>query len=93
VEYEWDPAKAQANLRKHGVTFEFATHAFRDSNRIERPDESDHYGEERWLVIGRADKFVLMVVFTFRSDITRIISARRATRNEFIEYWNGQIPV
>jgi hypothetical protein len=93
VDFEWDPAKAQVNLRKHGVTFEFATHAFRDLNRIERPDEGDHNGEERWQLIGRADEFVLMVVFTFRSDIIRIISARRTTHNEFIEYWNGQISV
>lgn len=84
MEYGWDPAKAQANLRKHGVTFEFATHAFRDLNRIERPDKGDHNGEERWQLIGRADEFVLMVVFTFRSDIIRIISARRTTHNEFI---------
>ncbi len=92
-DFEWDPAKAQVNLRKHRVTFDYATHVFWDPNRIERPDEGEHDGEERWQVIGRAEEFVLVVVFTFRSDIVRIISARRATRDELIEYWNGQISV
>ena len=93
LEFEWDPAKAQANLCKHRVTFDYTTDVFQDPNRIERPDEGDHDGEERWQVIGRVEEFVLMVVFTPRSDLTRIISARRATHNELIEYWNGQVSV
>lgn len=89
MEFEWDPAKAKTNLRKHGVPFDYTTNVFQDPNRIERPDEGDHDGEERWQVIGRVEEFVLMVVFTVRFDITRIISARRAKHNERIEYWNG----
>src|ERR1035438_10463093 len=87
-ELEWDPAKALANLRKHGVSFEYATYVFQDTNRIEFPDEGDHDGEERWRAIGRAEDFVLMVVCTYRLELTRIISARRATPNEFTQYWH-----
>jgi uncharacterized DUF497 family protein len=91
VEFEWDPAKAKTNLRKHRVTFDYATRVFLDQNRIERPDEGNQEGEERWLVIGRVAEFVLVVVYASRSDRIRIISARRAERNELIEYWNGQV--
>jgi uncharacterized DUF497 family protein len=91
VEYEWDPAKAKINLRKHQVTFPYATRVFIDPNRIDHPDAGDHDGEERWLAIGRVDEFILVVVYTCRLDRIRMISARKATRNELIEYWNGQI--
>jgi hypothetical protein len=91
VEFEWDPAKARSNLRKHEVTFPYAARVFMDPNRIERPDEDDHDGEERWLVTGRVEDFVLVVVYTSRRDRIRIISARRAKDYEHIEYWNGQV--
>jgi uncharacterized DUF497 family protein len=91
VDFEWDPTKAETNLRKHGVTFSFATNVFSDPNRIERTEETDYNGEVREHVIGRAGEFVLLVVYTTRNDKVRIISARRATRHEFIEYWNGPI--
>jgi hypothetical protein len=91
LEFEWDPAKAEMNLRKHRVTFDYATRVFMDPNHIEHPDEGDHDGEERWLVIGRVDEFVLVVVYTSRFDRIRMISARKATHDEFIEYWNGQV--
>ena len=45
MEFDWDPAKARANLRNHKMIFEFATRVFLDPNRIERPDEGDHEGE------------------------------------------------
>jgi hypothetical protein len=92
LEFGWYPPKAKTNFRDHRVTFDYATRVFLDPYRIERPDEGDHDGEERWQVIGRVEEFVLMVVFTFRSDLIWIISARRATRNErneLIQYWNG----
>jgi uncharacterized DUF497 family protein len=47
VEFEWDPAKVQANLRKHKVPFLMACEVFKDSNRLERVDASGYYGEER----------------------------------------------
>lgn len=93
MEFEWDPTKAEANLRKHGVTFEFATAVFFDVNRLEHPDPEDHGGEDRWLAVGLAKDLVLVVVFTLRQDAIRIISARRADRYEHIGYWTSQIQV
>jgi len=89
VEFEWDPAKAKTNIRKHRVNFDQATRVFLDPNRIERPDEGDHEGEERWQVLGRVEEFVLVVVYTVRWNLIRIISARRAELDEYFEYWNG----
>jgi len=89
VEFEWDPAKAKTNIRKHRVNFDQATRVFLDPNRIERPDEGDHEGEERWQILGRVEEFVLVVVYTVRWNLIRIISARRAELDEYFEYWNG----
>ena len=75
VEYEWDPPKAQANLRKHKVSFLIAS----------------EYGEERWIVIGRVEQMILFVVYTQRGQRTRLISARRATHYEQRNYWLGDI--
>ncbi len=91
MEFEWNPTKARSNLRDHRVTFPYAARVFLDPNGIERPDEGDYGGEERWLVIGRVEEFVLMVVHAFRSGRIRIISARKATHNEIIEYWKSQL--
>jgi uncharacterized DUF497 family protein len=90
VEFEWNPTKAEANLRKHGITFEFATAVFLDPDRMEQLDE-EHFDEERWIATGRVEEFVLVVVFTLRGENIRIISARRGIRNEYIRYWTGQI--
>jgi uncharacterized DUF497 family protein len=90
VDFEWDPAKAEANLRKHGVTFEFATAVFLDPGRIEEPDEV-HAEDDRWIVTGRVEQFVLVVIFTLRDENIRIISARKGIRNEYIRYWTGQV--
>lgn len=78
-------------FRKHKVEFPYATRVFADLNRIEHPDEDDHEGEERWLVIGRVEEFVLVVVYAARFDRIRLISAKKATHHELIEYWNGQV--
>jgi hypothetical protein len=92
VEFEWDPKKADANLRKHHVPFLKAIEVFKDPSRLERPDDSDDYGEDRWVTIGCAERTVLSVVFTFRGERIRLISARRANRDEQRIYWAGQIP-
>jgi len=82
VEFEWDPAKAQANLRKHRLPFPIACEAFKDGNRLEFPDFSSEYDEERWIVLGRVRPTILSVVFTERGQRIRLISARRADTNE-----------
>ena len=90
MDFEWDPLKAEANLRKHDVPFTFAIRAFDDPARQERADVSQDYGEERWVLLGRVGQAVLYVVFTQRHERIRIISARKATRNERQLYWDGR---
>jgi uncharacterized DUF497 family protein len=88
LEFEWHEAKAEANLRAHGVSFEFATKVFRDAFAIERLDEREDYGEERFVIVGMAEEDVLLfVAFTERADRIRIISARRATQAEQDDYF------
>jgi uncharacterized DUF497 family protein len=91
VEYEWDPAKAQANLRKHKVPFLMACQVFKDDSRLETLDFSSDYDEERWIVLGRVGQKILSVVYTQRGQRTRLISARRADRNEQRSYWIGDL--
>ena len=87
LEFEWDPAKAEANLKEHGVSFDEATTVFRDtlSITIADPDHSD--SEDRFIDIGMSHRMQLLVVsYTERKDKIRIISARRATRAERKSY-------
>jgi uncharacterized DUF497 family protein len=91
-EFEWDLAKAQANLRKHKVPFLIACEAFKDDSRLEFPDFSSEYGEDRWILLGRVSQTILSVVFTERGVRIRLISARRADTNEQRTYWTGGAP-
>lgn len=86
VRFEWDPAKAAANERKHRVTFDDAQRIFNDPNLQSRID-ADSFGELRWQSLGRVgDVTLLLVVHTWHesdgNEIIRIISARRADRWE-----------
>jgi len=83
VEFEWDSAKAALNLRKHRVSFPYATRVFLDPHRQERLDTREEYGEERWVVLGQVDERVLVVVYTLRGSRIRLISARKADRNDY----------
>jgi uncharacterized DUF497 family protein len=90
VHYEWDNGKAGINLRKHGVDFLDAIAAIEDANRVEEIDARFPYGEERIQVIGLARNKLLFVVVTMRDEETcRIISARKATRDEQDRYYAG----
>lgn len=88
MEYEWDPAKAAANVRKHRVSFADAALSLEDPRALTMPDP-DASGEERFLCLasdptGR----VLVTVFTTRGRHTRIISSRKASRGERQAYEN-----
>ncbi len=86
MRHEWDRAKARANLRKHGIRFAYAVTALEDdlALTVRDPDSTD---EERWITLGRDGLGrLLVVVFTWRTDIIRIISARRATPRERRQY-------
>jgi uncharacterized protein len=88
VEFEWDAKKAAANLRKHGVTFPFATRVFLDENRLERLDDTGNGEEDRWITIGLVDELELVVVYTLRVESIRLISARKADKYERKAYWD-----
>jgi len=85
VNYQWDDAKAQSNYRKHGIEFADAVSALTDDYAI--TIEDDYLDEERFVTIG-TDAFgrALVVVFTWRGESVRLISARKATHNERRQY-------
>jgi len=87
LRFEWDLAKAEANLRKHGVPFTEASTVFGDPLSLTVPDP-DHSGrEERFLLLGRsASGRLLVVTHTERAQAVRIISARAASRTERRDY-------
>ncbi len=87
--FTWDPAKAETNKNKHGVTFEEAQSVFYDENArlIYDPDHAET--EDRFILLGLSARLrVLVVSHTFRAEETviRIISARRATKKEQRHY-------
>ncbi len=83
--FEWDPAKRESNLEKHGIDFVDAIGIF-DGFVLRLPDTRGAYGEPRFVVIGWVDDQILVVVCTPRVDAIRIISARRANRHEARAY-------
>ena len=85
TEFEWDPRKAANNARKHGIRFADTVPVFEDDHAVTVRD--DAYGEERWVTIGMdAVAQVLVVVYAWRGNRIRIISARPATREERQQY-------
>lgn len=88
LKFEWHDAKAEVNLRDHGVSFELAKTVFKDPLAIERLDDRRDYGEDRFIVIGMAEGDVLLyVAYTERQDRIRLISARRVTQYEQKDYF------
>lgn len=85
--FEWDPQKAESNRRKHGVTFDEASTVFGDPLAILVRDPDHSVGERRYLLLGTSNRRRLLVVaFAERPPRTRLISARRATRQERRRY-------
>lgn len=87
VTYEWDPAKAAANARKHRVPFAEAASVFLDPFAFTFDDPDHAEEEDREITIGVSSKQrVLFVSHCLREDRIRIISARKATRRERVQY-------
>lgn len=86
LEFEWNEAKRQSNLKNHGVDFEDAKAVFIDASALEILDERFSYGEERWIVIGQSAGRLLAVVYVERNGIHRIISVRLADKQEVNAY-------
>ncbi len=88
--FEWDTNKAEANLSKHGISFEEAMSVFGDSLSLTVPDPLHSVGEERLLLLGYSDRNrLVVVVHTEIRERLRIISARLATKRERENYEEG----
>lgn len=93
IEFEWDPAKAESNNKKHGVTFDEAKSVFYDEFALQfYDDKSSQLEEDRFLMLGTSSESrVLLICHCERFDgqVIRIISARKATKNERKHYQGG----
>ena len=89
LRFEWDQRKADSNLRKHGVSFQEATSVFADTLSITIPDPDHSASEARFLELGLSHRNRLLVVsYTERGEVIRIVSARRASQSERKNYEN-----
>jgi len=87
MKFEWDPNKELINIKKHGISFEQAAYVFADQFSLSMFDDEHSDQEERWVILGKSNnEMILLVVHTFRNreneETVRIISARKATKNE-----------
>ncbi len=80
MEFEFDPQKSKKNKEKHGIDFIKAQKLWEDPYRIEIP--AKYVDEPRYLLIGRIKEKYWSAIFTYRSNKIRIISVRRARKNE-----------
>ena len=97
MEFEWDENKNRANIAKHGIDFQQAKAVFDDPSLLTRIDDRFEYGEVREVSIGQMplvtqrQSLIVVVVHTERDGITRLISARKATKQERRLYEEGKI--
>ncbi|MBV8474279.1 MAG: BrnT family toxin [Hyphomicrobiales bacterium] len=92
LQFEWDEAKAAANLAKHGVSFLTAAAIF-ENEILERIDDREDYGELRFIGLGWVDIEVYRVVYTWRAEnVIRIIGAQKAGRHEREIYYRTTFP-
>ncbi len=83
LSFEWDPIKAKRNVRVHGITFDEASTAFKDTMSLTIFDPLHSADEDRLILIGNSHQDRLLVVaHTERGDKIRLISARKATKHE-----------
>ena len=92
ITFEWDPAKAAANLKKHRISFEEAKSVFFDEFAIQYFDEAHSTNEERFLMLGMSSGAKLLIdchCEREQGELIRIISARKATKRESAFYQGG----
>jgi uncharacterized DUF497 family protein len=90
MKFEWDENKNKLNIKKHGISFADACYVFADTFALSIPDNEHSDSEERWLLLGKSvmSSKILLVVHTIKiGDIIRIISARKATKQEEQAYF------
>jgi uncharacterized protein len=93
IQFEWDPLKNDTNIKKHQISFDEAKTAFYDPNAriIDDPEHSN--SEDRFILLGLSQNLNLLIVchcYRSKDEIIRIISARKATKQETSNY-GGQI--
>lgn len=90
MQFEWDDEKEKINIVKHGIDFTTAARVFKDENRLELYDETHSDTEDRYITIGIIDgiAYLVMVVYTEREEAIRLISARKATKQERRMYYD-----
>jgi uncharacterized DUF497 family protein len=86
LRFEWDPTKREANLAKHGLDFRRVVEVFNDPQHIVENTTRPEHGEVRWKAVGRVGPLMVCVIYTDRHGVRRIISARRARRDERERY-------
>ncbi len=89
IKFEWDSVKAASNKKKHGVSFEEAQSVFYDEFAVQFFDDENSMSEDRFLMLGSSSEARLLIVCHCERDqghVIRIISARKATKNESMHY-------
>ena len=92
LHFEWDPKKDLSNQKKHGISFAEASTVFEDVNALVISDPEHSEDEERFVILGFSLQANLLVVchcYRASESVIRIISARKATKNEFRQYNEG----
>jgi uncharacterized protein len=91
ITFDWDEQKAWSNAQKHGVSFEEAQTAFYDGNARISYDPEHSQNEDRYILLGVSDSLRLLVVchvYRQSGERIRIISVRKATKQEQQQYWS-----
>lgn len=88
MRFEWDEEKRLSNIRKHGIDFADIWRVF-ENERVIFIDNRFDYGELRFVTIGSLEGRIVTVTYTETDEITRIITARKATKNERTKYLKG----
>lgn len=94
IKFEWDSAKVISNQKKHGISFEEAKSVFFDEFAVQFFDEANSESEDRFLMLGLSDQANLLIVCHCEREegnIIRMISARKATKNESQYYPGGKL--
>ena len=86
MEFEFDPAKDEANHAKHGLPLDFGVKVFAADDRVILPSFRDADGEERYKAVGLVDSKLYTAIHTWRGNIVRMISVRRSNPNERRDY-------
>lgn len=89
MEFEWDENKRRINLQKHSLDFANAHLAFTEDAFV-IPDDRENYGEDRYILLGLVRERIVVIAFTIRDDVIRVISMRKANKREQKSYVQRQ---